>query len=375
MPERATIQEILNRFLVADGLDYRRRKVCGNLQACRTERLGGLQLRCDQCDTEQRWYHSCRDRHCPQCQNRATQAWCERQHSQMLPVTYYHLVFTLPHELNGWVQLHPREIHRLLFQSVWSTLSAFGRDPKRLGGELGMTAVLHTWGQTLTQHVHLHCLVPGGALRKDGEWAPSKGNYLFPVRALSVRFRGYMVAALRQAIDRGELSRVTHPGEVDRVLDDLMQVSWNVYTKACLNHGGTVVDYLGRYTHRIAITNRRILGVDDDEVRFTYKDYRTEQRKVMTLTGQEFVRRFLQHILPKGLMRVRHYGFLANRCRRRKLDLIRVALKAPVPRAPAVPPAADPPHYPCPKCRAGQLHVVAEIPKAVSPFPFQERRC
>ncbi|EHQ53655.1 putative transposase [Ectothiorhodospira sp. PHS-1] len=290
-------------------------------------------------------------------------------------MTYYHLVFTLPHTLNGWVQLHPRELHRLLFQSAWATLKAFGQDPRRLGGELGMTAVLHTWGQTLTQHVHLHCLVPGGALREDGQWQSCQGNYLFPVKALSRRFRGLMVSALRQAAASGALSRVSHPGEIDRVLDALMRESWNVYTKACLNRGATVVDYLGRYTHRIAITQQRIVKVDEDEVHFTYKDYRTEQRKVMVLSGEEFVRRFLQHILPKGLMRVRHYGFLANRCRRQKLDQVRRALSMARPPAATAAPRKEAAEYPCPRCRKGRLHVIAEISRPVPCPTLKARRC
>ncbi|WP_063464932.1 transposase [Ectothiorhodospira sp. BSL-9] len=185
----------------------------------------------------------------------------------------------------------------------------------------------------------------------------------------------FLVASLRQASDRGELSRVTRPGEVDRLLDELMQVPWNVYTKACLNHSATVVDYLGRYTHRIAISNQRVLGLDNGEVHFTYKDYRTDQRKVMVLAGEEFVRRFLQHILPKGLMRVRHYGFLANRCRRQKLEQIRVALRQEGAQKPAASPSTAAAHYPCPRCRSGQLRVIAEIPRGVLCNQLKERRC
>lgn len=362
MGEVRSVQHILARFLNQAPVDPQRRKVCAHLQACRTEALGGMRLQCGQCQSEQIWYHGCRDRHCPQCQGRATRAWTERQQGHLLPVPYYHLVFTLPHTLNGWVQLHPEVIYHLLFQAAWSTLKAFGQDPRRLGGELGMSAVLHTWGQNLSQHVHLHCLVPGGALRGDGQWKPTRGNYLFPVKALSRRFRGRMVGLLRLAAIRGDLPRVIRPGEVDAMLDTLMTGDWVVYTKHCLAHTTTVVDYLARYTHRIAITNTRILAVNDRQVHFRYKDYRDSNRhKTLCLDGEEFVRRFLLHILPKGLMRIRHFGFLANRVRQEKLARIRQALEAIIPPTPGAP-SAPAPDYPCPQCRGGRLHVIAQLP-------------
>lgn len=367
MSAPVTMQHILNRFGEASSLDPRRRQVCRHLQTCRTAALGGRQLQCDQCEAGQCWYHSCRDRHCPQCQGRATHLWAERQRDHLLPVRYYHLVFTLPHELNGWVQVHPEGIYRLLFEATWGTLKAFGRDPKRLGGELGMSAVLHTWGQNLTRHVHLHCLVPGGVLADNGRWRGTEGTYLFPVKALSRHFRGRMVRLLRRAASRGELHRVTRPGEIDAVLDALMAKPWVVYTKHCLSHTGTVVDYLARYTHRIAITNARLLKVDAGQVTFRIKDYRDgNRRKTLTLDGETFVQRFLLHVLPKGLMRIRHYGFLANRCRRDKLARIRQALAAPPPAA--TPENADTvtPGYPCPKCRHGRLLMIGMLlPRAL----------
>lgn len=365
MAEPATLQHILARFLNRDTLDRQRRKVCGRLQACRTEALGGRQLRCARCEAEQRWYHGCRDRHCPQCQGRATRQWAERQLGHLLPVTYYHLVFTLPHTLNGWVQLHPEVIYRLLFQAAWATLKVFGQDPKRLGGELGMTGVLHTWGQNLSRHVHLHCLVPGGALDAAGQWRATKGNYLFPVKALSRHFRGRMVGLLRRAAEEGELQRITREGEIDAVLDTLMATEWVLYTKHCLNHTATVVDYLARYSHRIAITNARILAVGDEQVTLRYRDYRDGNRhKTMVLDGEEFVRRFLQHILPQGLMRIRHYGFLANRGRQEKLARIRraLALTEPLPAGGSEAAGAETPVYPCPQCREGRLYVIAQLP-------------
>jgi hypothetical protein len=277
-------------------------------------------------------------------------------------VSYYHLVFTVPHTLNPWVQLHPQVIYGRLFQSVWATLKAFAADPKRLGGELGMTAVLHTWGQNLGQHVHLHCLIPGGALSAQGQWRPAKNHYLFPVRALSRVFRGKMVSALRAAARHGELQRVTRPDDIDNTLESLMQTDWVVYSKACVSHTDSVVAYLARYSHRIAISDRRILGLEGDRVAFRYKDYRDHDKpKVMRLSGVEFIRRFLLHVLPKGFMRLRHFGFLANRCRAEKLTQIRdvLAQGAESPAAAAEEtPVAPVSGYPCPKCHQGRVHVV-----------------
>lgn len=328
MASGASVQHVLNRFLLQpERLDVQRQRVCRHLMQCRTAAMGGRQLHCNACDHEQVQYFSCRDRHCPQCQWRAIQAWAERQRSAVLPVPYHHVVFTLPHQLNGWVQLHPELIYRLLFQCVWGTLERFGRDPKRLNGQLGMTAILHTWGQTLNQHVHVHCLVPAGALGQDGQWHAARSNYLFPVRALSRRYRGLMVSALRQAATQQQLHRVTHAGEIDQMLNDLMATEWVVYSKHCLQHTNSVIDYLARYTRRIAISNARLQQVDEQTVTLSYKDYRQAARnRQMVLSGEEFVRRFLLHILPKGLMRVRHYGFLANRCRRTRLGQINAAL-------------------------------------------------
>jgi len=325
----ASVQAALQRF-APDRLDRHRHKITQRLCACHTPAMGGIEAHCDHCGSEAAWYHGCRDRHCPQCQGRATRRWAERQDKQLLSVPYFHVVFTLPHDLNGWVALHPEIIYRLLFKAVWTTLDTFGHDPKRLNGQLGMTAVLHTWGQNLSRHVHLHCLVPGGALSDAGRWHPARSNYLFPVKALSRHFRGTMVRLLRRAWESGQLQRVTRPGEVDRLLDALMSCDWVVYSKHCLQHRTSVVEYLARYTHRIAITDARILSVSDDSVTLRYTDYADRDRhKTLTLDGPEFVRRFLMHIVPKGLMRVRHYGFLANRCRKRKLAEVRSALDQP----------------------------------------------
>uniref|UniRef100_UPI00359414AB IS91 family transposase n=1 Tax=Thiocapsa sp. TaxID=2024551 RepID=UPI00359414AB len=325
---QAVMAACLRGYAQDHPLSPREWQVCQHILECRTAALGGFALACDQCGETPLLYHACRDRHCPRCQRRACDDWCERQRAAVLPVTYHHLVFTLPDTLNGWVEVHPEVIYGLLFETVWATLSTFGADPKRLNGQLGMTAMLHTWGQTLVRHVHLHCLVPGGAFGTDATWHPAKSTYLFPVRALSRHFRGGVVSRLRRAGKAGRLARIA-PQEVDRVLGALMQSQWVVYSKPCLARTETVIDYLGRYSHRIALSDSRLLDFDEDHatVDVRYKDYRDDNRNtVMTLSGEELIRRFLLHVLPKGFMRVRHFGFLANRCRARALALIRTAL-------------------------------------------------
>ncbi len=365
MPQKSDLQQVLHQFLPSycetHRLSSRQAEVCTHISRCRTEALGGLQLHCDHCGHEQPWYHACRDRHCPKCQWRATEAWCDQQCQSVLPVTYYHLVFTLPHELNPWVQLHPELIYHLLFKAVWATLKTFGADPKRLGGQLGMTAVLHTWGQQLWRHVHLHCLIPGGALDAAGQWHAARSTYLFPDRALSRHFRGKMVSELRQAYQQGELNRITRPGEVDRLLDRLMAIDWVIYTKPWLQKAETVVAYLARYTHRTAISDSRIGAITEGEVEVSYKDYQDKDRwKTMNLPGEELIRRFLLHVLPKGLMRIRHYGFLANRCRQQKLAQIRQWLGQVAGKEAAnesEPAEAKNNDWPCPKCHRGQMRV------------------
>ncbi len=234
-----------------------------------------------------------------------------------------------------------------------------------------MTAVLHTWGQNLSQHVHLHCLIPGGALAGEEQWHAAKSNYLFPVKALSRHFRGNLVSALRSQANEGKLSRITNTGEVDLVLNQLMQKDWVVYSKHCLNRRDSIIAYLARYTHRIAISNQRLIDQQQDQVRFRYKDYRDDQQKIMRLHSDEFIRRFLMHVLPEGFMRIRHYGILANRCRAQSLKLIRKILATP---APEKSKASDQElmNYPCPKCHKGILifkHPIAPVSNWDQPLP------
>jgi len=302
-------------------------KVLSHLTRCQTEAAGVEVYSCDDCGYQMQSLRSCRDRHCPNCQYRSTIKWCEARRQDILPVTYYHLVFTLPSELNGWVSCYPAVIYQLLFESVWHTLSEFGRDKKRLNGQLGMLSVLHTWGQTLARHVHLHCLVPGGALGGDGCWHGAKSNYLFPVKALSRHYRGHFVSRLREAKQQGLMDKISND-KFDHMLNQLMEKSWVVYTKAATYGHDKLIDYLGRYTRRIALTPNRLIAGNDHQVSLRYRDYRDGQNKVMTLSNEELLRRYAQHILPKGFMRIRYHGFLANAVRAEKLDEIRRALKA-----------------------------------------------
>jgi hypothetical protein len=375
MAEPATVQAALNRFLCPERLSPQQAKVCRHLQACRTEAMGCLRWACTECGHTQEVFHGCRDRHCPQCQAHTTRVWAERQQKDLLPLRYYHVVFTLPHALNGWIQLHPEVLYNRLFASTWDTLRTFGEDPRRLHGQLGVTAVLHTWGQNLSQHVHLHCLIPGGALQSDGQWTMSRGHSLFPVRALSHCFRGKMVARLREAAKRGELFRVTRPGEINQVLDQLMTTEWVVYAKDCIDYTDPVVHYLARYTHRSAITNSRILALDDDSVTLRYKDYGDHgKEKHLRLDGAEFVRRYLLHVLPKGFMRIRHFGFLANRCRLAKLAQIRHALHQPPARKESEDPQPSVAVFPCPQCRTGQLRMLRPVSPMLPNHVLPEHR-
>lgn len=363
MNRHTSLQSILQQHLPSytskRSLSARQRQVCSHVATCRTLSLGGRELSCDECEYKTTQYHSCRDRHCPKCQHYQRETWCERQRADVLPVTYHHLVFTLPAELNGWIGLHPELVYHLLFSCAWRTLAMFGADPKRLDGQMGMTAMLHTWGENLSRHVHLHCLVPGGALSNTGAWNEAKSEYLFPVRALSRCFRGKMVSALRHAANQKRLNRVSRDGEINEILGVLMSKNWVVFSKPCPMRAEAVIDYLGRYSYRVAISDQRLLKADSTHVYFSAKDYSDDgRRRVLKLETTEFIRRYLLHVLPKGLMRIRHYGFLANRGRKEKLCRIREALqRAGVEKTVHDRPTDCKPPEPttCPRCKTGQL--------------------
>jgi len=368
MTDHSAFARIIERFLprlkAQQQISPDQAASCQNIVNCHTPVLGGLDYACDQCGSHYPRYHSCRHRHCPQCQQRASEHWVERREQDLLPVPYYHLVFTLPHALNGWAQCHPNVIYHRLFRCVWESLDDYSRCNRQLQGKLGMTALLHTWGQTLSQHIHLHCLIPGGAIDAKGHFVTTRRDFLYPQRVLAKLLRGKMVSALRQDYEAGKLQRIA-PEQVDDVLDQLMQTDWVIHTKPHLRQADTVLRYLARYTHRTAISLSRIESVDQTSVRFRWKDYRDDQTKTMALPGEEFLRRFLLHILPKGLMRIRHYGYLANRVRVTRLKQIREKLSArhrseagaPEPR----PICSERPKDRCPKCQLGVLHFVGEI--------------
>jgi hypothetical protein len=301
-------------------LSASQRKVMRAISVCRTQELGGHLDRCDCCGFERPAYNSCRNRHCPKCQSLAKAQWLEKQTCELLPVGYFHLVFTLPHELNRLILANKKMLLSLLFKAVSETLLEFGRS--RLGGTLGIIAVLHTWDQTLKDHFHLHCLVPAGALAFDrSRWISARKNFLFPVKALSVVFRGKFLALLQPNIDRRKLQVKNEEVKIAQ------KKRWVVYAKKPFGSPHTVLDYLGRYTHRVALSNERILQIENEEVTLSYRDRKDGNRKkTMTLDAQEFIRRFLLHVLPDGFMRVRHFGFLANRSKKQALAQCRKLL-------------------------------------------------
>jgi Putative transposase/Transposase zinc-binding domain len=318
------------------------RRALRAIAACRTAALGGHRAVCAACGAERITYNSCRNRHCPKCQRLATERWLAARRSEVLPIPYFHVVFTLPHALNPLAQSHPHLIYRLLFQAAASTLLRFGRDPRHLGGQLGITAVLHTWGQTLTQHLHVHCVVTGGALAPDGSrWIAARPGFLFPVRALAQVFRGRYLARLQQAFDRGELhltgglAPLGEPAAFATWLAELRQHTWVVYCKPPFAGPDHVLAYLGRYTHRVALSNDRLLALREGRVRFRWRDYADGDRvKVMDLAVDEFLRRFLLHVVPNGFVRIRHFGLLANRRRAAALAQCRTLLAQPPPPIP-----------------------------------------
>ncbi len=365
-------------------LSRAQRRALRAIARCRTPALGGHRSVCDACGAEHLAYNSCRNRHCPKCQRVATERWLTARRQELLPIEYFHVVFTLPHDLNPLAQSHPHLVYRLLFQAASSTLLRFGRDPRHLGGTLGVTAVLHTWGQNLSQHIHVHCIVTGGALAPDeSRWLPARPGFLFPVRALSQVFRGTDLDALQRAFDRGELhltgalAPLTAPAAFAEWLAALRQEAWVVYCKPPFAGPEQVLAYLGRYTHRVAISNHRLLDVSDHRVRFRWRDYADGDRvKVMDLDADEFLRRFLLHIVPDGFVRIRHFGLLANRRRTANLTQCRTLLAQP----PA--PPRDPPESVravmlrvtgvdidrCPVCHLGALRRVERLLPVPSPW-------
>ena len=365
------------------GLSSAQRRVARAIENCRTAALGGHVSACDRCDHRTICYNSCRNRHCPKCQAMARAKWLAQRSAELLPIPYFHLVFTLPSQIAELALQNKRLLYGLLFQAASETLREVAANPRHLGAhDVGVLAVLHTWGQNLMHHPHLHCVVSGGGLSADGRrWIAAKPHYFLPVRVLSRVFRNRYRKLLEQAYRRGDvqchgrLCQLANPARWRRWLTAATQREWVVYAKRPFGGPDLVLKYLARYTHRVAIANSRLVKYQDGQVTFGYKDYaHGGQGRSMTLAGQEFVRRFLMHVLPEGFMRIRQYGYLANRRRREKLARCRELLdattpqEAPPPSEPAVEAAAAPPPAAptvrCPLCAEGRLHVIERWERA-----------
>jgi len=307
------------------------------LERCRTAALGGHIDACDACGHLRISYNSCRNRHCPKCQGVNKEMFVIEQEELLLPVAYYHVVFTLPHELNDLCIRNPKAMYSLLFEAAWHTLNTLAKDKNWLGAKTAATMVLHTWSQTLNLHPHVHCIVPNGGLDKEGNWrfpkkssADGEGRFLFPVAAMKRLYRGYFMAQLKAKIERGELDLPPHfpiGRAYKKWKNGLYQKDWVVYTKKPFSGVKKVVDYLARYSHRVALTNHRIKNITDTEVTFEYKDYKDgAKKKLMRLKGEEFLRRFCLHILPKGFRKVRKYGMVSNASKKTDIPKARKAL-------------------------------------------------
>ena len=361
-------------------LSYEQLKVMHHIETCRSAQLGGHIERCDQCGFEQIAYNSCRDRHCPKCQTLPKEQWLNDRKAELLPCGYFHLVFTLPHDLNPIILCNKKLTMDNLFSAVSQTLQAFAKDPQwRLEGRLGFIAVLHTWSQTLMDHFHLHCLVPAGALsfEKD-KWIPARHSFLFRIESLEKEFKKRYLKCLETAYQNNQL---IFPGNTavfesrpgfGHLIQSLSTTKWIAYAKRPFAGPEQVLDYLGRYTHRVAISNNRITSIENGNVTFTYKDRKNNnESKTMTLCAEEFIRRFLLHVLPKGFMKIRYFGFLAHKNKKQTISLIRTLID---------PDAKLPERRKetlfemmlrltgkditcCPQCKKGKMTTIKQLPK------------
>jgi hypothetical protein len=345
-------------------------KVMSAVESCHSAALGGHALRCSSCAQPQIAYNSCRNRHCPKCQGSAAQRWLDARAADLLPVEYYHVVFTLPAPLSALAYTNKEVMYGLLFDLAAETLRTIAADPKHLGARIGLSLVLHTWGSALTHHPHVHGIVPGGGLAPDADrWVSCRPGFFLPVRVLSRLFRRRFLEELAAAHGRGQLqcyggfAHLSDPAAFAAWLTPLRECEWVVYAKRPFAGPEAVLAYLSRYTHRVAISNSRLLSLDERGVTFRWKDYRAEGRtrhKTMTLTAPEFMRRFLLHVLPRGFHRLRHYGLLANPTRKKNIKLARALLHVPAPPAPAdpatIPTSSAPrPTFVCRHCGAPML--------------------
>ena len=370
-------------------LSTAQRRVMAAIEVCRTSALGGHLERCDSCGYERPSYDSCRNRHCPKCQSLARAAWVDKRTAEVLPTHYFHVVFSVPEQIASITYQNKEIVYNILFRAAAETLSTIAADPKHLGAEIGFFAVLHSWGQNLLFHPHLHCVVPGGGISLDGSrWISCRPRFFLPVRVLSRLFRRLFLTYLQKAFDTGKLQffsslEALHDRQAfQHHLDSVRNVEWVVYAKPPFAGPKQVVDYVGRYTHRIAISNHRILDIENGQVKFTWRDYRDHnQPKIMTLSADEFIRRFLLHVLPSGFHRIRYYGFLANPHRKRKLELSRQLLNAPTARADSSEPAKSEDYRDryerltgrslreCPLCHRGHM-IATQVLPAVHSVPI-----
>lgn len=350
------------------------RRVMQAIEVCRTAVLGGHLEQCDSCSYQRVAYNSCRNRHCPKCQALAQRRWLEARLADVLPVPYFHVVFTLPEQLAMVALQNKRVVYNLLFSAAAKTLLTVARDPKHLGAELGFLAVLHTWSQTLRHHPHLHCVIPGGGLSLDGQqWICCRPQFFLPVKVLARLFRRLFLEGLQLAFVKGQLqfhgslTYLAQPHAFARFLRSLRTREWWVYAKPPFAGPAQVLAYLGRYTHRVAISNHRLRSCHNGAVTFSWKDYaRGNYSSLMTLSTDEFLRRFLLHVLPRGFQRLRQFGLLANRHRRLKLQRCRVLLAGPTSVAPLSRPSLwclTPPAdlRLCPACHTGRMQHLAQL--------------
>ncbi len=359
------------------------RRVMTAIEVCRTAALGGQIEQCDQCGHQRICYRSCRNRHCPKCQSLARMEWIQRRQAELLDCEYFHVVFTVPEEIAAIAYQNKEVVYRILFRATAETLRCIAADPKHLGAEIGFFAVLHSWGSNLLHHPHLHCVVPGGGLSPDGNrWIACKPGFFLPVRVLSHRFRRLFLEYLQNAFDGGKLlffnalTYLRDRRQFARYLVPLRKMKWVVYAKRPFAGPQQVLDYVGRYTHRVAISNNRLLDIEDGHVRFQWKDYRDKGRqKTMTLSAEEFIRRFLLHALPDGFQRIRYYGFFGNRYRQEKLARCRQLLGMEPPAALPAPQDYRDQHEEltgislreCPVCHRGRMVLVEAVALGNSP--------
>ena len=363
----------------AHSMPVHHHKLMRAIETCRTAALGGHVDQCSQCQHTRVSYNSCRNRHCPKCQGKQRSQWLEQRKTELLPIEYFHVVFTMPAQAAALAYQNKAVVYGLLFRAAAETLLTIARDPKHLGAEIGFFAILHTWGQNLHHHPHLHCVVSGGGLSAGYDrFIRCRRGFFLPVRVLSGLFRRLFLEALQRAFDQrklrffSELEPLRDPQAFARYLQPLRSCQWVVYAKPPFGGPEAVLAYLARYTHRVAISNQRLQSMDNDQVTFQWKDYQHHNRvRNLTIGADEFIRRFLQHALPTGFQRIRHYGFLANAHRREKLDLCRKLLAMDptgllpllIAAAPLPPAPVDDSALRCPVCRVGVMMRIQLLPR------------